>query len=490
MKKKHLIMIAADQLRRDVLGKGFTPNIDALVGESIHFERTYCASPLCVPARGALFTGMCPNTNGSKINPWFPMDAPSGQVHKGIPNLYGMMEEGGWDCIHSGKQHLFTEGGKIENDPDTHTTWTCTETTYLEFLKENGKRAPGGPKFRTPVAEMAQGLHTRMCTYSNPNTGLYDQGAEYYFDTYFTDRALKGLRERDTTKPLFLSAMFLAPHPPLEIPDPWYSRVKPEQVKLPENVGKWYKYQSPLQMYNLTGIIGSHYNMEEWAESWRVYLGLVGMLDDCIGEILDELKKQGIYDDCMILFTSDHGEMMGSHRLYQKMCMYEESAHVNLSIRLPGAEHAGRVINDTVSHLDVLPTLCDYLDMPEPKCEGRSLRPLMEGGSLPEKDVFIQFDGNGARSNFQRCVVRGNYKLIADVFKDEVYYELYDTVKDDQEADNLLFGETFPEIARDMLASLLKHMEETHDELTLPNTNLDEFVRIYRELPAKPTCIL
>ena len=88
--------------------------------------------------------------------------------------------------------------------------------------------------------------------------------------------------------------MFLAPHPPLQIPDPWFSRYRPEEVSLPENVGNWYPHQSPLQLYNVTGALGTHYTKAEWAESWRTYLGLVSLLDHCVGQLIDELKQQNI----------------------------------------------------------------------------------------------------------------------------------------------------------------------------------------------------
>lgn len=483
MNRTHLVMIVADQLRYDVLGRGFTPHIDSIAANGVIFDHCYCASPLCVPARGALFTGLCPNTNGSRINPWYAGDAASGEVHRGIPNLYSLMEDSGRDCLHSGKQHLFTEGGKLENDPDTRMRWLSSEKTYKNFLAQAGRRIPGGPRFQALVPEMGGGLYTRVKKYSNAETGCYTEGGDYYFDNYFTECALQGLRERDTSKPLFLSAMFLAPHPPLEIPEPWYSSVRADEVELPENVGHWYPGQSPLQMYNLTGVVGSHYTIEQWRESWRVYLGLVRLLDDCVGRILDELKRQGIYEDSLVVFTSDHGEMLGSHRLFQKMCMYEESAHTPLLVRLPKGAHGGTHIKNAISHLDVLPTLCEYLEIDAPPCEGQSLAPLIEKqAGWQDEDVFIQFDGNGALGNFQRCIVRGPYKLIADIFKDEVFFELYDRIADPQETRNLLFEEPVSEIARDMLKSLLAHMAETRDQIVLPQSDLDQFVEMRRRL--------
>ncbi len=485
--KPHVIVIMADQLRADVLGKGLTPNIDSIAEEGAQFNRAYCSCPLCVPSRGSLFTGTYPNTNGSLINPWEPADAACGDVKKGIANLYELLEED-WEGIHSGKQHLFTEGGKLEDRPDSKIRWLTTEKTYAAYLKENGKKAPGGPGFRMRVPEMVGGKITRVSNYSNANTGCYEEGEAFYFDRYFADKALEGLRDREGKMPLFLSAMFLAPHPPLHIPQPWYGLVAPEEVRLPENVGVFYPNQSPLQMYNLTGVVGAAYGREEWKEAWRVYLGLVAMLDACVGQILDELKEQGIYEDSLIVFTSDHGEMLGSHGLFQKMCMYEESARTPLYIKFPKGFHLSKqVFEKTVGQVDLLPTLCDYLGLhPGNAMDGRSLMPLLEGREEDAGgEAFIQYDGNGSCSNFQRCIVKDGWKLIVDMFKDEAFFELYDLERDPQETENRMFSDDQDARALNLWEILGSYMRRTGDRLRLPALNPEAFRRSYAAFPCQ-----
>lgn len=481
--RENVVIIMADQLRYDVLGRGFTPNIDSIREGGVDFTRAYCTCPLCVPARGAFFTGKWPNVNGSLINPWLASDSYYGSVHEGIDNLYRMMEKD-WCSIHSGKQHLFTEGGKLE-DVDKDTIWASTEKSYKEYLAENGVRAPGGPRFKTPVPEMKGGAYTRVTRYSNANTGCYPEDEKFYFDRYFAQKAVEAIRKRDRSRPLLLNAMFLAPHPPLEIPQPWYGKVAVDDFVMPENVGVFYPHQSPLQMYNLTGVVGARYRREEWMESWRVYLGLVSMLDDCVGMVLDTLREEGLYDDSIIIFTSDHGEMLGSHALFQKMCMYEEAAHVPLFISLPGRQ--ARRIDDVVSHVDVLPTLCELLNLSHKGTfDGRSLLGIMEGRrdgtGVP---AYIQFDGNGARSNFQRCVVMDRYKLIVDYFKDETFFELYDVVADPQETENLLFSGGHDVIALELVRLLRRHMEETSDMVAPPALAPEEFRKAYGDIPTR-----
>ncbi len=478
MHKPHVIIISADQLRYDVLGKGFTPNIDSLGEECVHFDNAYCACPLCAPARGSLFTGLCPNTTGCLINPWEKDDAPAGYVKEGIPNLYELMEENGWDCIHSGKQHLFTQGILPEDRPRSGTRWLTTEKTYRQYLKEHEMPMPGGPDFRSPVPEILSRTKTIFTTCSNASTGLYEPGEDFYFDGYFTREALRGLRERDRSKPVFLSAMFLAPHPPFQIPNPWYSKYTDEDFQLPENTGVWYPHQSPLQLYNVTGALGSHYTREEWQESWRVYLGLVSLLDSCVGQIIRELKEQGIYEDSLILFTSDHGEMLGSHRLFQKMCMYQESVKIPLYLRLPGPLRQTGLVDAPVSHLDVLPTLCHYLGIKTPSgLEGQSLHPILEGRQSLSKPVFIQYDGNSCLSGFQRCVIDGSRKLILDVFQKEMFFELYDVASDPQEMNNLLFEPGYEDVGARMFSILLEHMRSTGDALECGAEDYDVFLQ-------------
>lgn len=469
MNQTHVIMIVADQLRYDVLGKGFTPHLDILFQESTCFSNAYCASPLCVPARGSLFTGLCPNSTGSLINPWEKEDEHAGSVKEGIDNLYDMMERNGYECIHSGKQHLFTSGEKLENRKDSKTKWLTTEKTYREFLKENHKRMPGGARFRSPVAEIKERSYSFFTTCSNANTGCFEQGEDFYFDGYFTTELLKGLKVRDTSKPLFVSAMFLAPHPPFDVPEPWFSKYGPDEFQVPENVGNWYPNQSPLQLYNVTGMLGAHYSLEEWKESWRAYLGLVSLLDDCVGKLIGELKAQGIYEDCLILFTSDHGEMLGSHRLFQKMCMYQESVKVPLLLHLPGQKDE-KIIDANVSHIDILPTLCEYLGLPAfHNMEGVSLLDLWKGNGPKTKcPVFIQYDGNSCLSSYQRCVILDRHKLIVDVFKDEIFYELYDIDADPQEMVNLFYMNYDRDNALYLYTLLRQHLEKTGDTLRLP----------------------
>ncbi|MEK5397627.1 sulfatase-like hydrolase/transferase [Paenibacillus sp. FSL K6-2859] len=477
--KPHVVIIMADQLRADMISPIFSPNIYSLSQESFRFNRAYCTSPLCVPARGSFFTGLYPNETGCIINPWEKRDAEHGFVREGTTNLYQLLENE-WDSWHTGKQHLLTKD-RFDLSKDSLTHWLPLEGRYDQHLKKQGIRKPGGTPFQGLVPEMTGGTTTRVAGYSIPTTGCYEGGFDAFFDGFILNDALRALRERDRNKPLFLSSMFLAPHPPLEIPEPWYSMYTEADITLPENVGVWSTNQSPLQLYNLTGTVGTRYSREEWHRIWAVYAGLVRILDDSVGQIIKELKAQGIYDDTVLIFTSDHGEMLGSHRLWQKMCMYEESVKTSLSIKFPiGFKSSMNETDALVSAIDIVPTLCDVLEIPIPKgVAGLSLIPLIQGECLERERLFIQFDGNGGRGNFQRCVIEGNYKLIVDMFKDELFLELYETPTDPQELINLAFEELYRERINVMLNHLRNHMLATGDLLVLPDDPYTAFIQSY-----------
>ncbi|MFD2117202.1 sulfatase [Paenibacillus yanchengensis] len=482
-KQPHVVIIMADQLRADFISPKFTPNIYQIAQQSNRLERTYCASPLCVPARGAFFTGQYPNETGCIINPWTPADQKHGHVKKDTPNLYKLLEEE-WDSWHAGKQHLLTEE-QFDLQPNTKTKWLPMQGRYQDYVKQQGKRLPGGAAFRGLAPEMAEGRTTRAKEYSIPTTGCYEEGMDTFFDGFILRDALHALKNRDTSKPLFLSAMFLAPHPPLDIPEPYYSMFKAEDMRLPANVATWSKNQSPLQLYNLTGAVGTGYTLENWREIWSVYAGLVKLLDDCVGELIAELKKQNIFEDTLLVVTSDHGEMLGSHQLWQKMCMYEESIHTPLYIKLPQQQN-GKQFDALASAIDVIPTICDYLELPyQNQFSGKSLRPLLEEEKEIHKYIFIQFDGNGARGNFQRSVVNKQYKLIVDIFKDELFIELYDLAAEKQESVNLAFEATYKETIEAMLHVLREHMKSTEDLLVVPTDAYAEFLQRYGQYQEK-----
>lgn len=478
-----VIIIMADQLRYDAIGK-YTPHINALKKDGVSFNRTYTASPICVPSRGAFFTGKYPNNSGSLINGWVKQDEHYRTVTTGTRNLYETMARQ-WNAWHVGKQHFFTEPN-IEKDPAVKVQW-ITQKTYQQWLTPQGVKKPGGREFTDYAPELVSGAYTHAKRYTVPVHKLYKEGLQYFPDDYFGEKSAEIIREHKGKQPLMLATMFMSPHPPFHIPAPYYDKVRRQDINIPANVGQWYDDQSPLQLYGLAGFIGSRYSREQWEDVWPRYMGLVNLLDDETGKIIKALKDKGIYDDALIIFTADHGEMLGSHSLWMKMCMYEESARVPLIIKFPrNFRPSVKETSQPVSLIDVWPTLIDYLNISGAgETDGISLLPLAKGKAFGRDKVFIQYDGNAAYGSNQRCVVKGPHKLIMDTFRDEIFLELYNVEKDPQEKENLIRKPAYRALAEQLIHEIREHMHKTGDLLKFPENAYQQFMTNYATLNEK-----
>src|SRR5690606_17885627 len=198
------------------------------------------------------------------------------------------------------------------------------QADYKSWLDSRGVKAPGGKGFSSVTPQLVAGQYTKLRKYTTPSLGVYTAGASFFHDNYYADKAVDIINNHTGNKPLLMNLMVYSPHPPFSIPEPYFSKVKAQTLQLPEHVGGWSEHQSPLQLYNLSGFMGAQYSRSDWREVWAKYLGLVSLLDDNVGKVVAALKQSGIYDKALIIFTADHGEMLGSHSLWQKSCMYEE----------------------------------------------------------------------------------------------------------------------------------------------------------------------
>jgi arylsulfatase A-like enzyme len=179
-------------------------------------------------------------------------------------------------------------------------------------------------------------------------------------------------------------------------------------------------------------------------------------VDDCVGRILEVLDERGLTEETAVLFTSDHGDHLGAHGLYQKMEMYEEAIRTPLIIRAPGA-HKG-THEGLVSQVDLLPTVLELAGLPVPEdLPGKSLCDALHGGAGPEREaVFSTYDGNFVVGDGRRCVVGARFKYVWYADGDE---ELYDLERDPRELVNLAAQPEFAE-EKARLRALGRHWAE------------------------------
>jgi len=386
-RKPNLLFLWTDEQRPDTMAvygnrKIHAPYLNLFAGQSQAFSHAYVSQPVCTPSRSTVMTGLWPHTSGCVTN-----NIP---VPDHVACLPEMVADSDYATGYFGKWHLgdeiFAQHGFQE--------WRSIEDRYRASYR------PG----RDPQ---------RRCDYWH---FLKDLG--YEPDTREGDfsRSFAARRRIDHCKPAFLESNardflarhrrdpfilyvnFLEPHMPYF--GPLNVEHDPAAVDLPPNFDDPLEEDEPLRYRLLVERYrerGEGMEMKDEA-SWRRvianYWGLVTQVDRSVGAILRTLDELSLADNTIVVYTSDHGDMMGAHRLAAKSVMYEEAVRVPWLVRLPGMNQ-GRLIRGRFSHIDLVPTLLDLLGQPIPaNLPGRSLRPVLQGRRAPESDVYIQWSSD------------------------------------------------------------------------------------------------
>ena len=394
MPPPNLLFMYTDEQRYDTLAcYGNTtiqmPNLNRLAEEATVFERTYVTQPVCTPSRSSLLTGLWPHTNGLTEN-----NIPLRPETKCLPEL---LKPGVFSCGHHGKWHLGDEVFAQHGFED----WQATEDTYHVYYRPSRDQAERSAFHHWLVARGHK---------PSPRTDLPPDIASRFFrdqiarlpeehsrPAFLGEQAARFIREH-RSRPWVLFVNFLEPHMP------FYScrdnQYDPAKVIVPGNLDTDGRSLHTLRQklsaarYRRRGFEAQKLGTEQgWRELIARYWGLCSLVDTHAGRMLDALRESGQYDNTIVLFTSDHGDLMGSHGLLGKGFMFEESARVPFLLKLPGQRKQRRV-TCAVSQISIVPTLLDLMGQSIPSClPGRSLRPLVEapakGGG---EDIFIEWN--------------------------------------------------------------------------------------------------
>jgi len=470
----NLLFIITDQQRFDALGCAGnpvvrTPNLDRLAREGVRFVNAYSACPVCVPARTVILTGRTIESTRVTAN---------GDVNsQAVPDLLTF------------DQVLLRNGYQGEYHGKWHSPYKYALDYTRPVLWLNGKQAPPGSKaamseaeaFREYVAahvperalkpgehlanmygrpylpdimdptssgqpdarpagrkqQSAQAKGRANLTSNQATTYgcLVDVPAEYTLTAWSVKEGLEAL-DRLKDKPFTLTVSIGPPHPPMVLPRPWFGMYPAAGMPVPASIGD-----------PRTNAPYAHPGPDVGGEAYRDpakvrqmisdYYGLVSLDDEWIGRLLEHLDELGLADRTLVLFTSDHGEMLGDHGLHGKTTFYEGSAHIPLLMRLPGVIKAGTVVTAPVSQLDYYATILDYLGTPGPPSEGRSLRPLVDGAQDGKDRIAVSEWAKGNVPGYM--VVDGRWKLMFGRTADSPALDaLYDLQHDPEEVNNLI----------------------------------------------------
>ncbi len=348
---------------------------------------------------------------------------PHNCVRDGLAFLPHLLADAGYRVVHSGIQHIRTPGFAthpgVEFLPELPSGIRHSSLNFADFWSPTLYRRPDGSY--------------KIKFHSNTQTAPWPDDNDSFFDIALASQLVECIEQHDPDQPLALFGMFWAPHPPLVVPEPWWSQfASTDSLHLPPTVGVWCQGQSPLNLAHIPGHLGAGVPKQHWPRVWAAYLGLVSMLDSCLGQVIDALKARGMYDDALVAITADHGEALGCHALFQKMSMYEESVKVPFIAKFPGQTESRRV-SALSNHIDVAPTLCALAgSAPLSASAGTTLTPDGPAGTRPF--TFSEYHGNSSLDFHQWMVRSERYKII-----DTGPYgmELYDLQDDPFEQKNL-----------------------------------------------------
>jgi len=368
--RPNILLIMTDQQRGDCLGIDghpvlLTPTMDRIAEQGVRFTRAYTTCPSCIAARRSLLSGQFPATHGMVgYRDGVEWDAP--------PTLPQVLTENGYQTYLVGRNmHQYPPRKRYGYD---HMVVNGREDgDYEEWLSRVEPEGSGG-YYGTGV------MH-------NDWTARPWHMPEAYHQTNWTvNEALEFLRKRDPSCPFFLTVSFLAPHPPLIPPAPYMERYL--RTELPEPViGDW--AEPPENMGLGMGQSAGRVQLEGDAlrSARAAYYGLINHIDDQLNRLLNPVN--GLTDgNTIIVFTSDHGEMLGDHYLWRKVLPYEPSARIPYLIR-PAARSGvtpGTVVEQAVCLEDIMPTLLSIAGIDPPETvDGMDLSPLMRGGAVESR---------------------------------------------------------------------------------------------------------
>jgi arylsulfatase A-like enzyme len=375
----NILLLITDQQRGDCLGIEDhpvlqTPNLDYLGRSGTHFRRAYSECPSCIPARRVLMSGQAPAVNGM-------VGFQNGVDWEPGTTLAGELTRAGYQTEMVGKLHLWPQRKRYGFEYMSLADSTRgLNNDYLAWL--------GGA---VPVERWA------MAHGATPNgwIGRPSHLPELQTHSFWcVGQAIQFLARRDPTQPFFLNVSFIDPHPPLTPPPFYFDRYVNRELP-PPVVGNWApRFDEPVRGLDPEGRDnGQRLRLDDAAmHACRAgYYGLINHVDMQIGRLLQYLRDARLLDDTWIVFTSDHGEMLGDHNLFGKTRPFEASARVPLLIRPPSgiALPRGQVSLAPVGLQDVLPTLLEIASAPiPPGVTGRSLLPLMHGDEAGWREVL------------------------------------------------------------------------------------------------------
>ena len=485
-RRPNVLVLVTDQQRADWLGCAGnpvlqTPHVDRIAAAGVRFSRAYCANPVCMPSRATLLTGLLPSDHGVRAN------GINLSPHAVV--LPEILRRAGYQTALVGKPHFSCWWASPERTPniarfdpaalpEARHLWEQRLATrlptpyfgfeqsafvgghsasvfgeYLHWLQDHHPRAAADLTGRTSVRPT---LHRD--SYYSPLP------EELYYTEWITQRTVQALDRFSATRPFFLWCSFPDPHEPFGPPAPWHSRYHPHDMPPPAawsddraQMPPHYQLDYYADRVRVAGgpIVADDAALAQVAQMRALAYGMMGLVDRGVGRILDHLQRNGLWENTIVVFLSDHGELMGDHGiLYKGPFHYQGVLRVPLLMSWPRRLRGGHTVDGLVSLLDFVPTLLELTGVPwpqqpfadyrgpeasqragarsmydgVPRLPGKSLVPLLEGSADALQDAVLIENDEDYRGVSLRTLVTD--RAIYTRYRGNRCGELFDLTQD------------------------------------------------------------
>ena len=499
-KQPNLLFIMTDQQRFDALGIAGrfpflqTPNLDRLARTGAYFTHAYTQCAVSAPARTTLLTGQTVWNHKLFTNERVKQDPESfGFTHN--LTFDQVLARNGYYIEHHGKLHTPTRLAEGYVNYTKYVTRNGVSTLdvdtpmheYRDYIRNKYGRLPMGegdqmdtsygmPYTPDPI-DRRYGMPTNTPAKEAPGKRKFSQPdehgklpvpAEDSYTAFQTRRALDALKRGAASgKPFSITCSYHFPHAPMLVTELYYAMYPVKDMPVPASI-RDDMADSPYREANGRSLLPQYSDPDKIRYMMSAYFGLVTEIDHWVGELLSELEELGVADNTLVVFLSDHGEMLGSHGLREKNVFFEESARVPLMFNFPG--HIAPVrVDGYVSTLDVYATILDYLGISDKQQnDSESLRGMIEGTDRKKGEYVVT-------EWLYRGPTQPNYMIVKDSWKLYVPYApdskvpnaLHNLQRDPYEMTNLLAGdvsETDRAKAEELRAELVKWLKKHNPE--------------------------
>ena len=476
--KPNIVFIWSDQQRQDTIkcyGNDWinTPRLNELANHSYVIDNAYCTQPVCAPARSSVMTGLYPHAAGPTVNK-IPLN-------EDVKTIAEILEDNDYLTGHLGKWHLGDDTVKQRGFDEWVSVEDHTTSSYYDG--------------ELPYSD----LHNWLISKGHTPTGIGPTGKKIFDDTVrsflpedsqmatFLAEKAEDFIDRNKESPFLLYVSTFEPHSPYGGPlddmyDPESLPTGPTFLKKPENVAEIdnarAEYHSSFlegadqksdeYMNNYLASRGEDFSTREgWLKARADYFANITLVDKMVGRIVDSLKENNLYENTIIIFTSDHGEMIGDHGMLEKRTLYEESARVPMLVKLQNQNNMKR-IKGSFSQIDFVPTILSKLNQKLPEnLHGQDRSYAFDNLDLGNNEVIIEWNGTGAINdrnlgnekinelnlNPRRSIIINRIKLNLTLNDSG---ELFDLNNDPYEETNLIDSPEYQEIIKSMKEKLIE----------------------------------